>query len=306
VHAEVVLDWQWVGDPGNTGNTVGSYTYGAVDSYYAVSRYEITRSQYAAFLNANAVTDTYGLYYDQFGTTTPGITRAGSSGSYTYTVVGGHEDLPVTYVSFYDAIRFANWLHNSQAADSTETGAYTITGGGPDSGTIGNAGYHNAGALYWVPTEDEWYKAAYYDPEKGGPGNPDYWRYATQNDTAPANGSPPGGSNSANYNSNPNSVTDVGAYSAAISHYGTFDQNGNVGEWTENKWAAGERVLRGGGWMNVASWLDADADFSRGYDQNDHFSDAGFRLAHSPEPGSILLFLLSLPVLAGLRKRRQC
>ncbi len=62
----------------------------------------------------------------------------------------------MNYVSFFDAMRFTNWLHNGQGSGDTESGAYTI-GSGTDE-------VRSANAKYWIPSEDEWYKAAYYDP----------------------------------------------------------------------------------------------------------------------------------------------
>ena len=73
---------------------------------------------------------------------------------------------PVNYVSFWDAARFANWLHNGQPTGpqgpgTTEDGAYLNVGNqAPSFG-------RNAGATFFIPTEDEWYKAAYHDKTAG-------------------------------------------------------------------------------------------------------------------------------------------
>jgi formylglycine-generating enzyme required for sulfatase activity len=58
-----------------------------------------------------------------------GIGRQGSPGSYTYATGGAAQNMPVHFVSFYDALRFANWLTNGQGGGDTETGAYTLLGG---------------------------------------------------------------------------------------------------------------------------------------------------------------------------------
>ena len=84
---------------------------------------------------------------------------------------------PVNYVNWFDAARVANWLHNGQGSGSTETGAYTL-----NNATTGDAPAVNPGASYFLPTEDQWYKAAYY---KGGGTNAGYWEYGTQSDAAP-------------------------------------------------------------------------------------------------------------------------
>ena len=80
----------------------------------------------------------------------------------------------MNYVSFFDAMRFTNWLHNGQGSGDTESGAYTI-GSGLDE-------VRSASAKYWIPSEDEWYKAAYHKND-GVTG--DYFDYPTSSDTAP-------------------------------------------------------------------------------------------------------------------------
>ena len=159
----VTIDWVTVGDPGNAADDTG---LGSVGCTYLVGKYEVTNAQYAGFLNAVAATDTYGLYNTNMGipSGSGGITRSGSSGSYTYSTIAGREDKPVLAFSFWDALRFANWLHNGQpigAQDDTTTehGAYAITA----QGIADNSITRNAGATFFLTSADEWYKAAYYD-----------------------------------------------------------------------------------------------------------------------------------------------
>ncbi|MDA0818462.1 MAG: SUMF1/EgtB/PvdO family nonheme iron enzyme, partial [Planctomycetota bacterium] len=171
----VTIDWVTVGDPGNTADTTG---YGAVTDSFRIGEYEVTIGQYTDFLNDVAQTDTYSLYNESMASdlNIAGISRAGSSGSYTYSVInngGLSGNRPITYVSWFDAARFANWMHNGQGAGGTETGAYTLVGGQ----TSGTAPARNPGAQFYIPTENEWYKAAYYSPEKGGVGSPGYYAY---------------------------------------------------------------------------------------------------------------------------------
>jgi hypothetical protein len=111
-----------------------------------------------------------------------GIVRSGSPGNYSYTVkspaLGGsyaYDDKPVVLVSSGDAMRFANGLHNDQPngaqdAGTTEDGAYTLNGA-TSVGAMA-AVTRNAGARWWLPSEDEWYKAAYHQND-GVTGN--YW-----------------------------------------------------------------------------------------------------------------------------------
>jgi len=164
-----------VGNAGNTNDSTGS---GGVTYQYQIAKYLVTNSDYEDFLDAVAAADPYGLYNASMGSNARGgITRSGSSGSYTYSTRASMCAKPVTFVSWFDAARYCNWLHNGRGNGSTETGAYTLNGA-----TTGNAVAKNAGALYWIPTENEWYKAAYH---KSGGRNTGYWRYATQSNDAP-------------------------------------------------------------------------------------------------------------------------
>lgn len=272
-----------VGDPGNAADPAAWSPWdpacGAVTEVYEIGRYEVTNEEYCAFLNAKATgADPYGLFSSgmQPDPTHPelrgGIIRNGWSGNYTYEVATDFANKPVNHISYWDAVRFVNWLHNGATTGAdTEDGAYTITGGGPDWGTIGS---RNAGARYFLPTESEWHKAAYY---KGGGLDAGYWTYPTCSDSEPtvaaafSNGdvSNPG-PNVVNYllgadwAMQDGHVTSVGsAGEASAGPYGTFDQGGNVYEWTERH-GGGSSSIRGGCWSDGASWLSQSGrgDFS--------------------------------------------
>ena len=107
------------------------------------------------------------------------ISQAGSSGNYTYSVMNSTSNRPISYVSWFDAARFANWMTNGQGSGATETGAYTLAGGQ----IFGNVPAANAGASFRMPTEDEWYKAAYYSPNYGGTGVGNYYAYTLRRAT---------------------------------------------------------------------------------------------------------------------------
>ena len=93
----------------------------------------MTIGQYTAFLNAVAATDTYSLYNASMTTdlNVADISRSGSSASYTFSVLntgGDSSNRPITYVSWFDAARFANWIANgqptgAQSSTTTESGA---------------------------------------------------------------------------------------------------------------------------------------------------------------------------------------
>ena len=161
----VTMAWTPIGNPGNAGDSTG---FGAVGYAYNIGTYEVANAQYAEFLNAKAASDPYGLYNPgmatYFGSPSPygGITRSGSPGSYTYSAIAGRERWPVIDVSVFDALRFANWMNNGQGSGDTETGAYTLLGG-TATPTNGDTVTRNAGATIVLTSENEWYKAAYYD-----------------------------------------------------------------------------------------------------------------------------------------------
>ncbi len=133
--AEVTFDWTIVGNPDNAADPLNEGDIpgiGSVAVEYRIAKYEVTNDQYVQFLNAVAATNANGLYNGSMGSNARGgITQNGSSGSFTYSVKTDMGNKPVNYVSFLDAMRFVNWLHNGQPtgaqdASTTETGVYTI------------------------------------------------------------------------------------------------------------------------------------------------------------------------------------
>lgn len=288
LHA-LTMDWSFVGNPGNVADTEvmsdGTTGYGSVDYVYQIGTYEVTNSQYCEFLNAVAVTDTYGLYNTNMAAYYGGIVRSGTQGTYHYTVQTGKGNRPVNYVSWHDCLRFANWMHNGQPSglqnsDTTEDGAYTFSGATAVSG-------RNSDALVWLTSEDEWYKAAYY---KGGGSHAGYWNYATQSDLMPILEPPPGGSNSVNAGGYPagGNITNVGAYSGSVSAYGTYDQCGNLIEWNETIFGPTQWGLRGGSFDISAAAIAASSREKNNMYYTEGVS-IGFRLATIPEPYTLLL-----------------
>lgn len=145
-------------DSGNVADTTG---YGSVSYVYKIGKYPITNTQYCNFLNLKAVTDPYGLYNTNMGSNARGgITRSGSSGSFSYSVKSNMGNKPVVFISWFDAARFCNWMHNDMGSGNTETGSYIL------NGALSGVFYKNSGAKFWIPTGDEWYKAAYYNSNK--------------------------------------------------------------------------------------------------------------------------------------------
>jgi formylglycine-generating enzyme required for sulfatase activity len=317
--AAVEIEWVFVGDPGNppdtAANAANCLNYaadcGSVPYVYYISKYEITNAQYAEFLNAVAASDPNALYNPAMGwdvvPAIGGITRSGSEGSFEYAVKPGFESKPVTYTSFYDAARFANWLQNGQptggqAAGTTETGAYDVA--------LGANATREPGATVFLPSENEWYKAAYYDSALNvGLGG--YYDYPAGTDTPTFCGDPGPTPNTANCARDrycqDTPTTDVGAYSGSASPLGTFDQGGNVTEWNEeiHEFLVDGRGKRGGGSCSPGWYLGSELA------PGDLVAPAaaefgGFRVASLvPEPAQVLLVLTGGLVLAAVRRRRR-
>lgn len=304
--ATIQMDTVRIGDKGNDRDPRTGY--GSVSYDYNIGTYEVTASQYTAFLNAKARTDDHGLYNLMMdGSSGCKIHRSGTSGSYTYTVADDYVNKPVNQVGFWDACRFTNWLSNGQGAGDTETGTYNLAG---YVGTDGSTITRNQNWKWAVPTSNEWYKAAYY---KGGSTNTGYWLYATQSDSAPDNkvlSVDPG--NSANYIINGSGLwhpTKVGEFENSESAYGTYDQAGNVCEWNEamRHVAAGDiyRGIAGGCCTSEhPSELQSSA-ISSWIQSTDEENWVGFRVVQSvPEPSAIIALVSGLFGMLGLRRRR--
>jgi MYXO-CTERM domain-containing protein len=312
--AQITIPTVPVGNPGNAADSTG---FGSVAYSYNIGTYEVTAGQYTAFLNAVAATDTNALYNTNMANAVSGsgITRGGSSGTYTYSVNAMFVNRPVNYVSFWDATRFANWLHNgqpagTQSANTTEDGAYTLTPGGISANTV----TRNAGWQWAVTSENEWYKAAYHQPASQGGDADDYWLYPTRSNTAPGTDLADPFGNNANYypGSGPYPIdapyytTMVGEFQNSSSFYGTFDQGGNVWECNEATPPFGlSRGSRGGSFLNVdlVSYLQASS-------RSNAFSGAevrfhGFRVSQIPGPSSFALLALGGLGVGGLRRRRR-
>ena len=312
--ASVTIDYVSVGHAGNAADSTG---YGAVAYAYQIGKYEVTNAQYTAFLNAVNPTGSgtggvgpNGIYNTNMGSNSRGgitYTPDAVSGA-KYTIRTSMGDKPVNFVSWYDSARFTNWLGNGQGAGSTETGAYTLSG---NTGIITK----NVGATVYIPSEDEWYKAAYYDPTPGAGGGDNYWTYATQSDTVPTVASADStgditnpGANVANYNDGADwngrngNVTTVGS-AAANSYFGTADQAGNVEEWNDAVISDSKRGGRGGSWVGGSGGISLRSSSRDFFDPSFEGVLLGFRVASVPEPTSLLLTMFAGGMMLIRRKR---
>ena len=315
-NGEVSLQFVTVGDPNNPPDTGGTVGDGSVDYVYQMNKYDVTVGQYCLFLNAVAGTDTYGLYNSNMAVggdfiyfPTVGITRTGKAGSYTYSVsytasawssyvaydpalyptaLAAAADCPIAFVTWGDAARFANWLQNGQptnlgeAAGSTETGAYTLNG----DTTSFLTETRNAGAKYFIPSENEWYKAAYFNPSSST-----YWTYPTQSNATPSNVLSVTGTNDANYyvtgyTDPTNYLTPVGAFAGSPAPFGTYDMGGELWQWDEANIISNGvnlRGLRGGYWDSNSNSLESS--YRIGGNPTEDGLDIGFRVASIPKFG---------------------
>jgi formylglycine-generating enzyme required for sulfatase activity len=311
-----------VGNPGNAHDTSPA-GYGGVAYEYQISAYEVTAGEYAAFLNAvdpngtnpNSVWNS-SMDSDVYGCQ---ITRnlsnpVGSRYDFSGRPSGSASDWtsrPVNFVSWYDALRYANWL----TTGNTETGVYTLTG----PTTVSSIMDHQLaattfGTAYFLPTENEWYKAAYYSPSGV------YYDYPTGSNTKPGyvtdsgnlsgggvfseGGVDPGryatyngdiGTGGPTWGIGPNYYrTNVGEWENSPSPYGTFDQGGNVAEMTETFYDATQAINRGGPYQSD-HWNMQSAYRTYGNATSEHHF-IGFRVASMtgvvPEPGAAALVLL--------------
>ena len=173
---------------------------------------------------------------------------------------------------------------------------------------LGPNGSRNASATYVIPTENEWYKAANYDPTLGG-GSGGYWNYPTKSNSVPGNILSAAGTNNAKFSTSDytdptNELTPVGAF-ADPRAYGTCDQGGDVWQCNEAM-IASSRGLRGGAWDNVSGYV-ASSGRNYYYPAYEGYRDIGFRVASLavPEPGSIALVIAGWLCLAAYSCRSR-
>jgi formylglycine-generating enzyme required for sulfatase activity len=245
-------DYQWatIGAVGNAPFT-GPTPYGdiapvgGVNYEYRMAKMEVTTAQWVEF--ANAASEIGADFrigegpiggYRQVGNFPNGRPRWG-----LLTTIPNAGLLPVQGIKWLNAARLCNWLHNDKALtlEALATGAY-------DTSTFGRVmnpqtgGYqrtdaltHLPGAKFWIPTRDEWTKAAFFDPNRYGAGQGGYWTYSTSSDTAPIIGpESAGGQTNAGYtNYSDVAAFLLGAHPNTTSPWGLLDVSGGSQEWQE-------------------------------------------------------------------------
>ena len=274
------IDFVTIGNPGNPGdmrtdfpNSAYPLGCGSVDYVYQIGKYEISNAQWYDFVSAA-------------GEPTGNPSTAYDSPAY-YT----GDNIPANRVSWYEAAQFCNYLTSGNKTQ----GAYQFSGNEANPGWFESIDRDSAistyGTVYVIPTEDEWYKAAYYGPVGRG-GAYGYSTYANGADTAPIAGV------DANYGNTVGDPWDVG--NGTQEQNGTYDMMGNVAELTETAYGSTDYMFRGG-WYH-----DGDTRLSSSYrtdiGQAHETYILGLRVASIPEPTTILL--LGVGGLAVLRKKR--
>jgi hypothetical protein len=263
--------------PDNTGNP---NPVGAVPYQYRIAKFEVSEDM---------------------------IVKANAAGALGITKDNRGIDKPATSISWNEAARFVNWLNDfvgsprayKFAVQPGEAG-YNANNNQAQLWTAGDGAafnpanpYRNAQARFFLPNNDEWYKAAYYDPTAGV-----YYDYPTGSDAAPTGVDNGVGAGSAVYTQafgdGPADISDAGG----LSPYGTMAQGGNVFELQETDFnlvngpSTDNRGLRGGYWssgaMNLQSTNRLSTPPTNGANTN------GFRVASViPEPSTLVLFALA-------------
>ena len=255
-----------INNPGNVADTTGSpNSVGSVAERYRIGKYEISEEMLSKANAASAST--------------------ANPLNITHSARGANR--AATSISWIEATRFINWLNTSTG----NTPAYKFDGSGNfllwqsgDAGFDSANVYRNSLAKYFLPSVDEWYKAAHFDPTSGL-----YFDYATASNTAPTSVASGTAAGTAVFDQpfapGPAEITLAGG----LSPYKTMGQGGNVFEWEEtdfdlvNDSTSSFRGLQGGSWSDDVSLLSAT--FRGFFSPTIESSSIGFRVASTPVLG---------------------
>ncbi|MEM8954045.1 MAG: SUMF1/EgtB/PvdO family nonheme iron enzyme [Verrucomicrobiota bacterium] len=272
---EFVMAFVEVGDAGNGDDDMYESPFGGTGYEYGIGKYEVSEDA---------------------------VTKANGEGGLGITQSSRGANRPATGISWNEAARFVNWLNTSEGYQA----AYRFEFQPGDVGYSANQNillwdsidawqldgenlYRHKSARYFLPSEDEWFKAAFYDGDLGV-----YYNYATASDVTPTavESGTLDGTAVFGRQSSPAEVFSAGGLSA----YGTMGQSGNVFEWIEsadeapNDLAAESRVLRGGIWNEPSPFLQSTSRI----DAQTTYEDfgVGFRVAIVPEPSAMLMVFI--------------
>ena len=292
----------------NVGNSAYSETgFGSVGYKYSIGKYEVSNAQYAKFMSAvgSNTVNVNGTNVKLFG----GFDASSSYSKFSlieqnaagnaFTAASGKENYAANFISAFGAAMYCNWLTNgaSEAATINDllTGAYDFNKFGASIDVFKEENINGDGT-YRLPTADEWFKAAYYNPE-----NDSYTLYAV-GDTISAD--------MANYNNRNGGTANVKQYEMYPSSYGTLNQTGNVIEYIMlvNE-TTGRIGTIGGGFYSSAYAVKSTASVVYLVPDNLAGRASGFRLAYSapsiPEPSTYaMMFGLLALGFAAYRRRK--
>lgn len=290
---QFTMVFESVGNPGNAADNSGTpRPAGSVGYNFLMGKYEVSRDM-----------------IDKFNASQPlNITMQ------NMTAYGGNlPNKPATGVTWNEAARFVNWLNTSTGyapayhypnGDVNDNILLWDKFANPDDYDANNP-FRSRRAKYFLPDYNEWYKAAYYDPNKNGGGG--YWMYPTKSDTEPVavtNGTLP---NTAVYSTvnlpqlGPADITLAGGLSA----YNIMGMGGNAYEWQESAFDLVNddpnefRSFRGGDWssthhflrsVNWSSIAPSDFDYNIGFRVGAINNDPPV----VPEPSSMAMVLLGI------------
>jgi hypothetical protein len=291
------MEFVTIGNPGNLADNTGiPNPAGAVGYTYGIGKFEVSVDMINKYNVNFGLDNSLEITTDQLG-----------------------EKKPALSVSWNEAARFVNWLNTSTGNHA----AYKFTTSGVnDNIALWDASdtldydplnpYRSKRATYVLPSFNEWYKAAYYDPNKLGPGVGGYWDYANGSDTRPT--AVTDGLSGAVYTepgeASPTGPADVDQ-AGGLSPYGVMGLGGNAWEWEEssvdlsNNDGSLIRGVRGGNWGNGSIFLSSSVRLDE-YDPNFQSDSFGFRVArlHAvPEPS--MMVIGTLFGLGGLVAKRR-
>jgi len=249
------IEFVTIGNPGNVADTTGDPNPGGkVDYTYRIGKFEVSEQM---------------------------ITKANTLGGLGITKNSRGPDKPATEVSWFEAAKFVNWLNGSTPAYKFDIGGNFQLWQSGDAGYDPNNLYRNSLATYFLPSVDEWYKAAYYDPNGSV-----YYDYPTGSDSAPTAVASGTAADTAVWNqTGPADITQAGG----LSPYGTMGQGGNVWEWEEtegdylNDSTSSARGVRGGDWLQFAPTLLRSSIRFNHNGPSIEASNFGFRVASIAE-----------------------
>jgi hypothetical protein len=288
------MEFVTIGNAGNAADTTGAPNpAGAVAYEYGIGKFEVSEDM---------------------------ITKFNASQSLQITQDTRGTAKPATSVSWNEAARFVNWLNTSTGGFA----AYNFSTGGVSDGiTVWTAAdtldydaanpYRSKRATYVLPSYNEWYKAAYYNPNDST-----YYDFPNGSDTAPTAVASGTANDTAVYDGQggPADVNEAGG----LSPYGVMGLGGNVNEWEESSFdvtlgnynsnVSSDRGIRGGHW---------NSDSGNGPSSSTRYSvgpsfegdDLGFRVASLssssppavPEPS--MMVIGTLFGLGGLMAKRR-